>query len=100
MSEKAPTRWKIAYVGEETWRVASEPGPDNPPPEVQQIERDETAALRVGYTITPWCRSIEVCDPDEIVIGPWTIPIVKCRWVVVCGIEFESGADDEPWSRS
>jgi hypothetical protein len=84
---RAEDGWKIVYVGEERWRVEGQDGPSAPPPEVQEIARQyESAAFVGGPRWRPWCTYVEKCEWDKIEIGPISVPIAKCRWVVICGM--------------
>jgi hypothetical protein len=78
-------KWKIAYVGDETWRIG-EPGVQGTPPgDVQEIvSRLSEPGQGGGLDFGEFCVATEVCEPGEIVFGPITIPILKCKWVVIC----------------
>ena len=77
--------WKIAYVGEETWRTGEQGVPGTPPADLRQtLSRIRQPGDGGGLGIAQICVTTEVCEPGEIVFGPITIPILKCRWVVIC----------------
>jgi hypothetical protein len=77
--------WQIAYVGEETWRTGEAGGQGPPPDEVQAMTvRLGQRGLGGGSVLGLNCVPIELCEPGEIVFGHITIPIQKCRWVIVC----------------
>jgi hypothetical protein len=76
--------WKIAHVGEEKWRT----GEGTPPVDVEEIvsRLSETGDFGDYGPGGPggFCIATEVCEPGEIVFGPITIKIQKCRTVLFC----------------
>jgi hypothetical protein len=87
LTGRGPDGWKIAYVGEEKWMIQGHDPSNAPPPEVEQIAREaEAAAFVVGPGWRPWCTAVQKCEPDKVQVGPVSVPIAKCRWVVICTI--------------
>ena len=77
--------WKVVHVGEEQWRTGEPEVQDMPPPEVQALVERLSEPGRIGSPGPGgFCVATEVCEPGQIVFGPITIPIQKCRWVIIC----------------